>query len=264
VTLAITEAGQGPVVVLLHAFPCNRELWNHQIEPLAHHGWRVVAPDLPGFGGSPVATTEPGLDAMARAVLAEMDRRDIDRFVVGGLSMGGYVAMAILRAAPERVAALILIDTKSGDDAPAARQNRLDMADRVLAAGSSAELVESVVPNLLGATTKGGRPEVVATVNSWVSSTSPEGVAWAQRAMAARPDSGRQLALFHRPALIVVGDEDVISPMVDQQIMADLLPRSELVVIPAAGHLSAIEAPEAVTAALLGFTSSLRPPFEGG
>ena len=244
-------AGDQPVL-LLHAFPCDHTLYEAQIPELVGAGYRVLAPDLPGFGRSAVPAADPDLAFSAQAVFDLLDDRSLSQASVVGLSMGGYVAMEMLRHQPGRIVALGLLDTKASQDAPAAIEGRLAMAERVLAEDSSSALLP-LVPGLIGTTTADSRPEVVGTVEAFVSSADPAGIAWSQRAMAARPDSIPALQQFHGPALVVRGSEDSLSSQDDTDAMAAALSRSSNVTIPECGHLSAIEMPQELTAALLGF-----------
>ena len=254
----VIEEGRGAAVVLLHAFPLNASMWAPQREALASH-YRVICPDQRGFGGTQLGHDEPSLDEVADDVVAMLDARKVDRFVLGGLSMGGYVAMALLRRHPERVSGLILADTKAAADAPEAVANRHRIADAVVEAGSSALLVDEVLPTLLGTTTKEERPLVLGRVKALVERAPAYAVAWAQRAMAARPDSFGTLRSVDVPALVVVGDEDQLSTADDARAMADALPDSRLVTIPRAGHLTNVEAPEEFTATVLEFLATLAP-----
>jgi pimeloyl-ACP methyl ester carboxylesterase len=261
------ESGSGPVVVLLHAFPMDSALWSSQRQSLAESGYRVITPDLPGFGGSSPAAQEPSLDVMADAVVGLLDHLGIDRAVVGGLSMGGYVTMALLRRHPDRLSAIVLVDTKAGADTPEAAANRESAASAVEAAGSAAVLAEGMLPNLLGHTTRASRPEVVATVRRWIRAQPAAGVAWAQRAMAVRSDSRPELESFGRPVLIAYGAEDTISPAADAMVMAEAArsggSSTTVIEIPAAGHLTAVEDPDALTAALLGWLATVTDPRTG-
>ena len=253
----MTGAAPGPFLVLLHAFPLDRTVWDDVVGPVSEAGWDVVVPDLRGFGesryGAAGPDDEPSLAAMARDVLAILDRVGARSVVLGGLSMGGYVAMELLRQAPELVDALVLADTKASADDDAARENRLRVAEQVLAAGSTEALARAMVATLLGSTSLADRPEVVARVRALVEAADPAGVAWAQRAMAARPDSVGTLAAFPRPALVIWGEEDVTSSRAEQDLMVAALPDGQLATIARAGHLAAMEAPEQVSAALLRF-----------
>jgi pimeloyl-ACP methyl ester carboxylesterase len=251
VRLAHTEAGSGHPLVLLHAFPLSSAMWLEQRE-LLRQRCRVITPDQRGFGGSPLGEDEPSLGACADDVLALLDRLGLERVALGGLSMGGYVAMELLRRAPERVAALVLADTKAQADTAEAREVRLRTADTVEREGVG-ELADTMLPALLGASSLERRPAVAGRVRGLVSAAPPSAVGWASRAMAARPDSFDVLRTTAVPALVVVGDEDTLSPVSQAQQMADALPQGRLVVVPEAGHLSALEDPEAFAAAVTGF-----------
>jgi pimeloyl-ACP methyl ester carboxylesterase len=252
----VIEAGSGPAVVLLHAFPLNASMWAAQRETLGA-SYRVLCPDQRGFGGTQLGHDEPSLDEVADDVAAMLDARKVDTCVLGGLSMGGYVAMAFLRRHPERVRGLILADTKAGADTPEAAANRRRMADEVIAAGDAKQLVDEVLPALVGATTKERRALVLGRVKALVERAPAYAVAWAQRAMADRPDSFETLRAVTVPTLVVVGEEDTLSPPADAQAMADAVPGATLVTIPGSGHLTAVEAPDELNAALLEFLESV-------
>ncbi|MFI7416998.1 alpha/beta fold hydrolase [Nonomuraea sp. NPDC049684] len=237
--------------MLLHAFPLSSAMWLAQREGLSAV-CRVITPDLRGFGGSRLGDDEPSLDLMADDVARLLDDEGIDRAVVGGLSMGGYVTMAFCRRHPDRVLGVVLADTKAGTDPPAARDNRERIARAVLDEGSEV-LVTEVLPALIGPTTKERRAMVFGRVKGLVQSAPPGAVAWAQRAMAARSDSFGTLGELKVPLLIVVGEEDELSPPADAEAMARAAPDGRLEVIPKAGHLSAVEQPEAFNATVAEF-----------
>lgn len=251
VQLYTRSAGSGLPVVLLHAFPLSSAMWLAQREGLSTV-CRVITPDLRGFGGSRLGDDEPSLDLMADDVARLLDDEGIDRAVVGGLSMGGYVTMAFCRRHPDRVLGVVLADTKAAPDQPAARDNRERIARAVLEEGSEV-LVSEVLPALIGPTTKERRAMVFGRVKGLVQSAPPGAVAWAQRAMAARPDSFGTLGDLKVPLLIVVGEEDELSPPADAEAMARAAPEGRLEVIPKAGHLSAVEQPEAFNATVAEF-----------
>jgi pimeloyl-ACP methyl ester carboxylesterase len=251
VDLHVREAGHGQPVVLLHAFPLSSAMWLDQREGLSR-SCRLITPDLRGFGGSDLGDEPPALDAMADDVAALLDRLELDRVVLGGLSMGGYVSMAFVRRHADRVAALVLADTKASADGDAARENRERIAQQVQDPDSTV-LVDEVLPTLVGPTTVGRRPLVHGRVRALVQAAPPAAVAWAERAMAARPDSIDTLAGIQVPALIVVGIEDRLATTIDAKAMAEVLPDATVVEIPQSGHLSAIEAPDAFNDALRGF-----------
>lgn len=262
VSLAHREAGSGRPVVLLHAFPLSSAMWLEQREALGQH-CRVITPDQRGFGGSPLGQDPPSLGECADDVLALLDRLELDRVVLGGLSMGGYVAMELLRRAPERVSALLLADTKAQADGDDARAARLRTAEAVERDGTG-PLAETMLPALLGATTLERRAAVAGRVRGLVTAAPPAAVAWASRAMAERPDSFDVLRATDVPALVVVGEQDVLSPEAQAQAMADALPQGRLVVVPEAGHLSAVEDPQAFDAAVTGFLDELSGDQPGG
>jgi pimeloyl-ACP methyl ester carboxylesterase len=186
-----------------------------------------------------------------------LDAEGLDRVVLGGLSMGGYVAMAFLRRFPERVAALVLADTKASADTEPARENRERIARTTLAERSPRVLVEDVLPGLVGETTAGSRPDVVTRVRALVEAAPPDAVAWAQRAMAARPDSFDTLRGTAVPALVVAGTEDRLATVDDARAMVEALPDGRLLTIAGAGHLTAMEDPAEFTAVLRGFLAEL-------
>jgi pimeloyl-ACP methyl ester carboxylesterase len=263
--LAFTEAGPESVgadasnadpLLLLHAFPLDSRMWTAQCAALAD-GRRVITPDLPGFGASPRLEVDPSLDAVADAVAATLDSLGIDRVVLGGLSLGGYVAMAFLRRHPGRVSALILVDTKASADAEAAAANRERIATTVVEERSLRVVLTDVLPGLVGKKTKRRRGDVLSHITDIVREAAPESIAWTQRAMAARPESFDVLKAFDAPALVVVGDEDEVTPATEASLMAKALPDARLVTIAGAGHLSAMENPDDVTKAIRDFLASL-------
>lgn len=256
VELHVEESGSGPAVVLLHAFPLSSAMWEHQRAALAD-GFQVLTPDLRGFGGSPPGDDDPSLDAMADDVAALLDRLGLDQVVLGGLSMGGYVAMAFLRRHRDRVRGLVLADTKAGADPEPARAKRERVAARLDAERSTDALVDEVLPALTGPTTKDSRPEVVDRVTALLRACPPAAAAWAQRAMAARPDSLETLAGTDVPALVVLGAEDTLATREDAAAMVAALPHGRLVVIDESGHLTALEVPDELTAALRSFLDDL-------
>lgn len=256
--LAYLDQGNGMPVVLLHGFPLDRRLWTHQRALGARY--RLVLPDLRGFGQTPVAPGDEAgvpMDRYARDVGDLLDDLGLERVVLGGLSMGGYVAMACWRRFPERISAMVLFDTKSAADAPETRANREPMATKALTEGA-ASLVEGQLPGLLTRRTLAEHPEVVSAVSRMIAESAPRGIAGASRGMAARPDSTPLLATIAVPTLLLVGAEDAISPLAEMRAMAEAIPGARLAVIPGAAHLTPLEAPEAVNQALGGFLGAVQ------
>jgi pimeloyl-ACP methyl ester carboxylesterase len=256
VQLYTRDIGGGTPLVLLHAFPLSSAMWLAQREGLAAK-FRVLTPDLRGFGGSALGTDEPSVDAMADDVAALLDDRGIDRAIIGGHSMGGYVALAFCRRHPDRVLGAVLADTKATADTDEARDARLRTAERLEADGTVEVLLADLLPRLVGPTTMRTRALVYGRVRGLVQSAPPQAAAWAQRAMAARPDSLDALAGFRPPVLVLHGTEDAIITEDDARTMAQALPNAELIVIPGAGHLTAVEQPQLFNDAVTEFGAAL-------
>jgi pimeloyl-ACP methyl ester carboxylesterase len=256
VQLYTRDVGGGTPLVLLHAYPLSSAMWLAQREGLAAR-FRVITPDLRGFGGSPLGTDEPSIDAMADDVAALLDTLGISRAIVGGLSMGGYVTLAFCRRHPDRVLGAVLADTKATADADGAREARIGMAERLEAEENVSVLVDDLLPRLVGPTTMRQRALVYGRVRGLVQSTPPLAAAWAQRAMAARLDSTGALAEFRTPTLVLHGAEDMIITEDDARAMAGALPNAELIMIPGSGHLTAVEQPQLFNDAVTEFGAAL-------
>ncbi|RSM78800.1 alpha/beta hydrolase [Amycolatopsis sp. WAC 01375] len=237
-------------LVLLHAFPVDARMWDAVRAPLSER-LRLITPDQRGLGRSPLPETdrEPDLDDAARDVVALLDRLELDKVVLGGCSMGGYLTMAVLRLAPERVGGLVFIDTKATADTPEAAQARHDVAARVEAEGAG-WMPEALTAGLLA---EKADPEVAGRLRELITTQPPSGVAWAARAMAARPDSLETLRSADVPALVVVGEEDGLTPLEEANTLVETLPDATLVVLPEAGHLTPLEDPAGVVEAILGW-----------
>jgi pimeloyl-ACP methyl ester carboxylesterase len=249
--------GGGTPLVLIPGFPFDHRMWE-DVAALLPPGRTVLAVDPPGLGDSPAPQAveaalgvdgPPSLETSADAVAATVRAAGLTRAVVAGLSMGGYVAMALVERHPDLVAALALMDTRSTPDDDAGRANRLRIARRVLATGELSELAGVPLAQLSPANGR-DRPDLVERVGRWIAAQRPVGVAWSQRAMAARPDRSTVLAGFGGPALVVVGEQDPITPVAAAEHMMDVLPDARLVVVPHAGHLTIVEDPATVAAAL--------------
>lgn len=252
-TLAL-DVGRGPALVLLHAFPLDHRVWAGTASALAHRA-RIVVPDLPGFGGAPFSAPHPDvvtMDDMARAVAAALDAAGVRPAAVGGVSMGGYVALALAAARPDLVPALVLVDTRARADLPEERETRLRMVEAMLAAGprAGAHLATLMLPRLLG---PGAPGALVAEVRAWVAAAPQPAVLAAQRGMAARADHGATLAAFAGPVLAIGGALDPIVPPADIEALAGAARDGLALIVPDAGHLPQLEAPAAFHAGLVDF-----------
>lgn len=219
---------------------------------LADRGWRVIAPQLRGFDGAASDPPASSIDDYAADVIDLLDALHVDEAVIGGVSMGGYIAFAMFRHAARYFQGLILADTKSQADTPEALDGRSKMLQLVQEKGPAAVAVE-MIPKLLGETTRRTRPEIVDQVRALVLANSTEAIAGAIRALMTRPDSTPLLPTIHVPALILVGDEDVVTPKPAAEELHRGVAGSQLTIVPAAGHLSNLEQPGAVNAALAHF-----------
>jgi len=251
IQMAYTDAGMGRPVVLIHGYPFNRSLWNEQVAELSH-SYRVIVPDLRGFGESDASEGPATMDRMAQDVALLLDHLGISRAVIGGLSMGGYVALAFYKQFPSRVLGLILADTRAQADTEEGKQTRAQQAEKALAEGM-AGIADAMLPKLLTPDTVSKRPEVVKRVRDMMLKTKPEGTAAALLGMAQRDDQTQLLPQISSPALIVVGAEDAITPVADSEKMHNAIAGSRLVVLENAGHVSNLERTEEFNQHLLDF-----------
>ena len=243
IDVAVVDQGTGPPLLLVHGFPLDHSMWRHQLAALSD-SHRVIAPDLRGFGKTPLAATADAAEALARqGVKMERYAEDLagllkkldvaQPVVLAGFSMGGYINWQFLRKFPDQVRALILCDTRAAADDEQARQGRLNMADAV-SAWEVGRVAETMEPKLFAAQTRTQKQSVVAEVRSVISATRPQTIAAAQRGMAARPDMTALLPTIGQPTLVIVGSED--EPFIaGSECMADRIPNAELCVIEGSG-----------------------------
>lgn len=225
-------------LLLLHAFPLDARMWDPQLAAFDTVGVPVLAPHLPGFGGTGSAGEVMTMASAADRCLEELDRADVERAVVCGLSMGGYVALELWRRAPERFAGLVLANTKSGADSEEAAAGRRRLAERLREEGT-AFLAEDPPPLL----SEAAPPELRALVRTLIADQPADAIAAAALGMAERPDSTPDLAGISVPALVVTSSGDGLIPPEVTSPMAEQIPDAELVIIQGAGHLSNLEAP---------------------
>jgi pimeloyl-ACP methyl ester carboxylesterase len=231
-------------LLLIHAFPVDAEMWEPQVSALRGE-IDVLAPSLPGFGGTPPGEDVMTMDAAADAVAAELDRAGVDRAVVGGLSIGGYVAFSLWRRHRTRVAGLALADTRAEPDDDAGRERRRGVAEKARTQGSG-PIAEEPPPLL----SDGADAELWDRVKAMIRRQPGEAIAAASLGMAERPDSRPILAEIDVPVTVIVGSADALTPPPMSESMAAAIPVAELVVLEGAGHLSNLEDPEGFTAAV--------------
>jgi 3-oxoadipate enol-lactonase len=254
IEIGYDEVGSGLPLVLLHGFPHNRTLWAAQLGALLDH-CRCVAPDLRGFGETTVA--EPySMDRYADDVAALLEHLSITRAVFVGLSMGGYVAFALWRRHRQLVRGFVLADTRAGADSEEGKQKRRDTIALARERGSGA-VADAQISGMLGQTTRDHHPDIVESVRQMLEDAPVDGIVGALEAMMDRPDSTDTLRTITVPTVIVVGDEDALTPVKESRAMHDVLPSSRLEVIPGAGHLSNLEKPAAFNHILSEFVSAL-------
>jgi pimeloyl-ACP methyl ester carboxylesterase len=237
---AYEERGTGIPLLLLHGFPFSSQSFRPQLDS-PPKGLRVIAPDHRGFGGSTLTGEVSSMSAMAADALALLDSLNVESAVVGGVSMGGYVALALARLDPGRVRGLVLVDTQATADDEAGRARREAVAVDVTQNGV-AGLVAGMLPKLLAVGTNDG---VRQRIESMMLKQDARGVAAASRGMGARVDSKDLLARFSGPTLVIVGEHDAITPPAKAKEMADLVNGAQLEIVPDSGHLTNLEQPAA-------------------
>lgn len=252
--IAYDDAGEGRPVVFIHGFPHHRKLWAPQLRALAGHS-RAIALDLPGFGESDMPERF-AIDTWAEQLEKFLDALDIDRAVVAGLSMGGYIALAFWRLHRDRVHALVLADTRAGADSEEGKTKRQETIALARAEGPTA-VARAMLPGMVGKTTREREPSVVAAMRAMMESASVDAIVGASEAMMHRADSTALLATIDVPTLIIVGEEDALTPPKESRAMHEAIRGSRLEVIPAAGHVSNVERPAAFNHVLTEFVDSL-------
>jgi pimeloyl-ACP methyl ester carboxylesterase len=251
VDLEYEARGGGRALLLLHAFPLNRTMWDAQVQALAA-SHQVVRFDCRGFGGSPPGDSLLTMERIADDAAAVLDLLGISQAVVAGCSMGGYAALAFARRHPDRLRGLVLLDTRAGPDSEEGKKNRAALAEKVRREGAGAA-AEAFLSKLVGETTQKEHPEVVARLRGIILGNPPRGIVDALAGLAARADSGPALREIRVPTLIVCGAEDTLTPVAEAEALQRGIAGSRLVVIPRAGHLANLEQPEAVNQALSEF-----------
>ncbi len=257
-SLAFDDHGNGPAVVLIHGFPLCRRMWRPQIAPLTAAGYRVVVPDLRGFGESAPPDGACTMELYADDIAGLLDHLEIDRAVVAGMSMGGYVLFNLLERHADRLAAACFVVTRSAADDMAGKARRLRMARRAAADGAGA-VVRHFGTALFAPRTAQERPELVAEVRSWISGSDPRGLAGGLLAMRERKDYTPFLEGIHLPCLAVGAEDDRAVPVENARELAAAIPGCRLAIVPDAGHMANMERPAAFNDAVIAFLREVCP-----
>ena len=250
------DFGEGPAVVLIHGFPLSRMMWRPQIEPLVDAGYRVIVPDLRGFGDSEGGGSTVQMDDFADDIIQLLDYLGIDRAVIGGMSMGGYVLFNLLDRYPQRVAGAMFLVTRAAADDEAGRQKRNDMIDAIQS-GQKHIVPETFFSILFADATPTEEPELVTSVRLWMETIKPAGLVGGLVAMREREDYADRLGQFRLPALVIGADQDKAIPLEHYQLLVDDLPDAEGTIIVGGGHMVNLEKPDAFNRAMLRFLEKL-------
>ncbi len=252
--LKFDDNGFGLPVVLIHGFPLNRQMWRPQVTALVNAGCRVICPDLPGFGESAPLVGNASMSAYADAVIGMLDELGVERAVIGGMSMGGYVLLNLAERYPERLLGTMFLVTRAAADDEAGKEKRTMLA-REVASGNRMIVPDTFAQVLFAPDTPLEMPKMVSAARRWMETTPAEGVVGGLLAMRDRDDYLDRLSGLNVPALVVGAEKDLAVPLEHAQVMADLLPDAELRVVSAAGHMANLEQPEIFNRYLLEFLS---------
>jgi 3-oxoadipate enol-lactonase len=255
--IAYSDHGIGLPVIFLHAFPLNRTMWDREIAALLdEQRYRLVSLDWRGFGESDVVGEITTMDVLAGDIVALMDHLGIEKAVLCGLSMGGYVAFACWRQYAQRIGGLILADTRPVADTPEAQANRENLARLAEMQGTTA-IADLQLPRLISDYTRQHDPLVETRIRQMINAATPSGIAAVSRGMARRADSSDLLAGISCPTVVITGQQDAIIPPSEAQAYAERIPGAQFAVIPNAGHLSNLEQPDIFLATISSFLRSL-------
>jgi 3-oxoadipate enol-lactonase len=249
------DEGSGMPVIFIHAFPLDQRMWDEQVEALRDR-YRVVTFDVRGLGNSTADEGERTMFEMASDGRELMKRLSIDRAVIVGLSMGGYIALAFYRDYPDSVRALVLANTRAAADTDEGRERRVKSAERAEREGASA-IADDMTPVAFASATLETRPDLVRRMRAMIEANSSSGIAAAQRAMAGRKDSTDLVSKMDFPVLIIAGSDDKLTPVAEMESLSRLIPTARLEVIQSAGHLSNLEQPAEFNRLLKDFFESL-------
>jgi len=256
IMMAYDDAGRGRPLLLIHGYPLSRTLWEPQLASLPDAA-HLIAPDLRGFGESDAPEGPYTVDQLADDCAALLDKVGVaEPVVVGGLSMGGYVALAFWRRHAQRVAGLILAATRAGADSDAGKAARDAAVETARTKGSDA-ILDGILPKLLAPAAFAEQPDLVAAARRVMAGAPVSGIVGALLAMKHRPDSTALLSEIHRPVLVIHGQDDSLIPASEAEAMSLALPQSRLALVPDAGHLVNLEQPASFNAEVRNFLASL-------
>ncbi|HLE47357.1 MAG TPA: alpha/beta fold hydrolase [Candidatus Thermoplasmatota archaeon] len=244
--LAYSDAGPADdpePIILLHGYPLDRTMWDETAAHLVSQGRRIIRPDLRGHGLSPVVFEASTMERCADDVLGLANNLGIGRFRLGGFSLGGYVALELIRRQAERVAGLLLVDTRADPDSPEGQKKRDAAIARIRAEGMS-PIADEMMPKLLSDLSRRRQPELEARVRRMITATLPQGAMNAVEGMRDRPDQRPHLGAIRVPTLIVVGAEDKLTPLDAAMVMQKAIPGAQVRIVTNAAHLTPLEAPE--------------------
>jgi len=254
--ICFDDCGDGTPLVLVHGFPLDRTMWSEQLDQLSGC-CRVITPDMRGFGQSPVQGDITTIEQMADDLAGLLDALGIhEPVVLGGLSMGGYVAFQFWRKYAARLRGLILCDTKAEADTPEVAAGRLVTAERLLCEGL-APIADAMLPKLFSEATRQRHSEIIERVRRSILAADPRGIAAAARGMAERPDMTASLGQIQCPTLVLVGQNDPLSPPAMMRAMSEAIPNAEFVEIANASHMAPLENPAEANAAICGFMQTV-------
>ncbi len=259
ITIGYDDEGSGDALVLVHGHPFNRSMWRPQAERFSRSGWRVIAPDLRGYGQTTVVPGEVTLDVFARDLVALLDALGVGPIVLGGLSMGGQIVLEFYRQFGDRVRALLLADTAATPDSPETVRWRRHTAERLLRQGMG-PYADEVLAKMMTPANIGSQPAVAGHVLAMMRDTAPIGAAAALRGRVRRPDYTPVCARISVPTLVLVGSEDEFTPLSDARHLRDHIPGAQLEVVDGAGHLPNLEREAEFSAVVQKFLDALSAP----
>jgi pimeloyl-ACP methyl ester carboxylesterase len=252
--IAFDDIGSGMPLVFLHAFPLNRTMWEPQVSALVAES-RCIPIDYRGFGDSPPASPY-SIDRYADDVAGVLDALQIEHAVIIGCSIGGYVSFALWRRHRQRVRALVLSDTRASAETPEGAERRHALIELARTQGAGA-VANAQIATLVGRTTRDKRPDIYDSVHRMIAQAPVDGIVGGLEALLTRPDSAATLPTIDVPTLIVVGDEDVITPPSEARVLHQAIAGSRLEILPQSGHLPNMERPAAFNTVLSEFLATL-------